>query len=292
VLVGGPIIVVRQRLVRRPAAPATAALLCGLWLQTLYVIYVGGDFMRGRFLDSILVVATLLAAELIDRVLQAAPAPRRLGPIVQSLTVMAVLLLCAWFSLYDSRPRVADYSLIQTNRGIADEWSWYAGPWDRHRFRESAVWPNPRSTEMAALGDAARRYSEHCGPITLIGGMIGVVSYHAGPLVSIVDSHGLTDAFIARCEAAPGSRVGHINYQIPVAYLAERQVLNMVPDFESRLHRLDCSMLKEARALPSDHPWLPEHRLRWQRMRTVICGDLFTADRWRLIWSFALPRRT
>jgi hypothetical protein len=67
VLIVQTVLSVRDLASKRAGAGIRLALVLAIWLQLAYVVVVGGDFMRGRFLSVRLVASAVLAGDLIAR---------------------------------------------------------------------------------------------------------------------------------------------------------------------------------------------------------------------------------
>jgi hypothetical protein len=393
----------RQWMEKRSGASAAFCLFLGLGLQVLYVITVGGDFMRGRFLVSTVVGTAVMGCWLLDRVLPACDLRRSASVVLagglalacyqegggvsvrhlpvavdvlvrqmdgmqallmasfvalptlffiamaylvfrtesvravlvfiallmaQSVYLLAliggaqppaavsimmatalgascfifalltagrrlarpmtatamVVLVAAVSALCDVRPRIAEID----SGGITDEYAWYSGRWNEGRFRPPPAYSHAPVQMCLTGGLMLQRYSETHGPITIAWFAMGILPYHAGAKVTVIDQLGLTDAFVARCPANANSRVGHIIHEIPDAYDQTRGILNVFPDWQIRITELDGRLVRDANRLSRQVQWEDEaaHRL-WQNVRLVISGDLWSRERLRAIPAYA-----
>ena len=200
-------------------------LTLGIALQFAYVVWVGGDFMRGRFLDSSYVCATVMGIWCFSQLW-----PKRTD-------WLSVLLLVGMFSQCFFDP-VEPTGRIVAERTIMREstfWIYNRWPWiHEHRF-EDHEFPL-----------ALKKYADTYGPITVKEQLIGAYAWVAGPKVSVVDVFGLTDATIARLPALPTSRIGHIRHPIPDSYFAQKGVLDTQPDWMDRVRNLDPTLRENA----------------------------------------------
>ncbi|MDM8008626.1 MAG: hypothetical protein QUV05_21010, partial [Phycisphaerae bacterium] len=345
VLIIQTVIAVRDLRARRPGGEVRLALVVAVWLHVGYVVMVGGDFMRGRFLSLRLVATAILTGDLVGRLSPARSwkgvfslaliaglawsigraarqyvvfrmiGPPGVYPIlaviflaiaavggiativflirrkplapgpVTSMWVLAAAGLC---TLFDFKPRTTAFGFD----GIADEYAWYAGTWRESRFARPAHYPEEAVNDRVRLGQAANRYADRYGPITIAWDTTGFLGYLAGPQVQIVDELGLTDPFIARLPAKPESRIGHLLHDIPKEYLRSRMVINELPDWRRRLDEGDPTLIADARALPPTTPW-SDSRLerRWADIQRVTAGRLFCGDRWKLIQRYTRGSR-
>jgi arabinofuranosyltransferase len=228
------------------------ALAAGLPLQVLYLIWVGGDFMAGRFLSPAFTLAAGVAlAAGTDLV-----ATRALTAGTVVLALYAVLLPHGPLRTFVSyRRQVID------DDGIADEKGHYhfrsslplrllrhADPFPSHRFVEEGLAfrarPDPVSVE--------------CN--------VGYFGYYAGPSKFVIDVCGLTDPLLARLPAHPDFRIGHFERSVPAGY-------------------------PEA-ALSGDAGRLRDPQLRepYRQLLEITRGEVFSRRRLRTVLSWTLRR--
>jgi arabinofuranosyltransferase len=217
-------------LAKRPEERAWAA---GILVYTTYVIGVGGDFMRGRMLLPIFVASTgfgtLAWAKYAD--------DRWSSPRV-------VLLICSVFgvALFAGEKVKAPPRTGIPPSGIVDERRFYPG------YHLNAYWVRGRLVNpYINLGfvEQLRRYAAECGPVTIHLGNPGTVGYLSGAQVSIIDTLGLTDSFIAKLPRANlihlHPRPGHPDKFIPLWYLASKRDIAVIQGWEDAVAREDCS---------------------------------------------------
>lgn len=218
---------------------------------------------------------------------------RLVGGAVLAPAAMATLwlIVAANVSLCDFYLRTGT---IHEGTGIADEYAWYAGRHRHNPFKEPFADRDSNIRLWEQMAEAVKAYADRHGQVTLAYGALGIVGYHGGPRVIIVDWFGLTDAYIARSPAPTASRAGHVEHEIPAGYLRERGVLNLQNDWMKRIQRLDPTLLADVTAAQASPTWSdPAERERWRKTQLVISGPLWSKERWRAIPEFALPvRRT
>ena len=211
----GALVVAALWQVLRSSAPgdrggrATLLLIGGAALQTLYVIWVGGDFMRGRFLTSAAVALALAGCLSLALRRPEWPAWRPLVGGVLALLCLTDLRASAesprrhW---YTGRPGA------KTLRWISNEWSFYAdrssllrAPFSRLPPIFSAVErddPQRQMTFCLKVGDPEERYPPNVKWL-------------------MRDWAFITDPFTARIpDYNPDSNVGHVIKSVPSEYLA------------------------------------------------------------------------
>jgi len=251
---------------------ALLALLSGAVLYVLFVVYGGGDFMRGRMLMTPLVVGVICGAVILDRSGVYLPMPAAAAGVA----VLAASFLFAMPTLTDT---------AVTDSGIVRERSYYQFLWLSNRRAESNV-----NQFGAQQGAALRRYAEVNGPITIRAVAVGLLGYYAGPGVTILDEVGLTDPFVARHDAIPGSRPGHVLRFVPRDYYRIRGDISQLQDWEARLAALDPTLRDDALAMAAETAWpdrvAAEH---YADVRRVVSGALFGGDRLRLLRHFTFP---
>ncbi len=204
-----------------------------------------------------------------------------------TVTSLFALLIAMTGSLCDvSRPRESSTGTID------DVYSFYHIPGWHNPFRFPIDALRGTMADWKRVGDAARRYAEAQGPITVAYDSLGITSYYSGPAVRVIDLYGLADPFIARSGTPPLRKIGHTHYEVPTGYLQSRAVLNLVPNWFHRLKSLDPTLIADARTLQKNAQWPDEkaHR-RWMETRLVISGDLFSIERLRTTYRYMFPER-
>ena len=178
----------------------------GIALYLLYVAWIGGDFMSGRFFSLPFVGALSLLAVL--RV-----SSRVAGVLGVATLTLGLAMPCSPLrstSGYGSHDRRG----ITNDHGVADERAFYY-PWtgllnaNLEMTRPFHPW--------AYVGESTHR----SGRAVVGRGNIGFLGYFAGPSVYIVDPGALADALLARLPLAPSTpwRIGHFERLIPDGYL-------------------------------------------------------------------------
>lgn len=246
---------------RKGAVLATAI---GTVLHGAWVTWIGGDFMRGRFF-----LPMFTASVAMGSVAGAAGWPRgRRGGLY------AMCAVCAGLVTTGSLVRwVGGTLLARTERNASDivnERKYYTGYSLRSYLREGRL-TNPYLD--LTLADDLRAYAGAFGPVTVHNRNPGTLAYLAGPRVSVIDTLGLTDRYIARLPRAyisnPDPRPGHPDKYIPVSYLASRGDVALLPDWRTRIRRMDGSLRNEVDALRGSRLfWSPDERLVFSNLPT------------------------
>ncbi len=154
---------------------------------------------------------------------------------------MLVRLVLAGASL--AHRKVPDPGRKISEDGIVSERRYYPG-YHLVSYLQHGALINP----YVDLGFAARleAYAKACGPITIHSRNPGTLGYLAVPQVSIIDTLGLTDAFIARLSrdhlVDRHPRPGHPDKRIPVRYLAGRRDVSIVPGWRAAVDARDCTL--------------------------------------------------
>jgi arabinofuranosyltransferase len=201
-----------------------AAIAGGAALYLLYILWIGGDFMNGRFLTAPFVLAVAILVH---------EASRLSGPLVLSGAAVVVIvgLLPAGAPLASGPEYGRDRDSLIDPYGIADERAYY--------FRKSGLWNGaatalPRDDKWLEATTA-----RECRFPLLIAGAIGFYGYEAGPTIHILDYNALADPVLARLpavdedhlyldwyhnlegrEPATQRRIGHFLRNIPSGYVS------------------------------------------------------------------------
>lgn len=173
------------------------ALAAGSAAYVAYVVWVGGDFMGGRFLTPVLFALALGVARL------------DVGPTFGVVTAVGALLIGA------PNPHAPLWSGVSYERapawqGVIDERGYY------HRGAGLLATRSPVSHGFAREGRQAQKE----GPHTEVRATIGYFGYYAGPEVHVVDRLALGEPLLARLPARydPTWRIGHFRRDVPAGY--------------------------------------------------------------------------
>lgn len=215
-------------------------------LYLLYMLYIGGDFMSGRFLTVPLIVsAIILVAELNFR------------------SHALYLIPCIAIVAYNFAAPMAPFRSIPSERwrfeqfyGVCDERGHYAKWSSLSSVSDSGSIKYPR----AEIGKEFRR---HPHSVWVTWG-VGYMGYYAGPEVILIDIQGITDPLLARLPVPDSAwqsfRPGHIVKSLPQGYPESRASgVNVIADM--RIHEY------------------------YNKIRLVTAGPLFSPERWRYIYD-------
>lgn len=177
------------------------SLAVGIGLYLGYVVWIGGDFMSGRFLSAPFCAAVLLLAQ--------ADYPALWQPQSWLLAVVITLVgllnptQAPWLSGADYNVNAID------SKGIADERGHY---YQRYGLLV-ANRANRLALQSTVVGTPEPADFIHCG--------IGVRGFQASPYTHLVDFCGLADALIARLPTVydPNWRIGHPIRTVPLGYM-------------------------------------------------------------------------
>jgi arabinofuranosyltransferase len=232
-------------IVWRRRAPATIWLaLFAVASQVFYVVVVmGGDFMRGRFFSwlPLAVAACVLVA----------PWLRSERP---SWLAAALVAVVGWWS-HD----IALSERFWFNSGIAENERRAHGPLIMSREPYELYFTAPGAKDAQAF--QASLPPE--GPRVALVGMNGQWAYFTDPRrVDLIDTIGLSDAFVARCPVKRGRRrPGHLVRAIPDEYIRIRRGETVGQWTDPALQEL------------------------YERVRDVTAGPLFTSRRLQsMLW--------
>lgn len=223
-----------------------ALLFAGAVLYLGYVVWIGGDYMGGRFLSAPALVAAVVVAAIGFPV----PSRRRMLAglavvglmIARSATAPITPVLVRFESVGDERLRFYHATGL-LGAAFSDQ------PWPNHFFRYKGEYVRSR------------------GPRVVVDAYVGLLGYYAGPDVYVVDLLGLPDPLLARLPGrfrggeAKAWLPGHVSRPLPAGYLAS---------LESGENRIaDASLASFYDALVR-----------------VTRGEIWDAERWLDIWRF------
>jgi arabinofuranosyltransferase len=180
----------------------------GIGLYLCYILYIGGDFMSGRYFSLPLIVAVILLSRVELKSLWAS-----------GVTLAAVLIvgLLPFIVTIERRPT---YGQNRENNLVF---------FDAHKIADERLVYKDRTGLLAALrGDSPKvvysqvRWEHTPGyprEVHIVGAM-GLNGYRDGPDIHVIDRNGLADPLIARMplEDTQNWRIGHFHHIIPAGY--------------------------------------------------------------------------
>ncbi len=182
----------------------------GLVLNLIYVVWVGGDFMRGRFLALPFLLALLLLTEtrLVERLIALRPSSGRAGGLV----------LAAYMLIFPHTPvntwlNFQDFSI---QHGVADERGYYFDVCSLYAWLYSQPGEVFPDFEWSHIG----RQIATNGIAYLENDFNGMLGFWAGVKPVIIDRFALTDPFLARIPVSDAKnwRIGHFKREVPEEY--------------------------------------------------------------------------
>ena len=225
----------------------TSVPLIGVALYLVYILRIGGDFMRGRYFTAPLLVVLLLFVSIEPE------RWRRYGVTTLRLVLGALSLLLAQqvgFHVY----RAMDMNHV-TPYGIYNDEAIY---WPASNLPANLLRDQMGRSRLVQQGREFRA----AGRSPVVWATLGFAGYYAGPRVHVVDPLALNDALLARIPAIydPEWKIGHAERYIPEGYL------ETVETGENRIA----------------DPGLAEY---YDKLSLVTRGDLWSRERWRAIYE-------
>tara|TARA_R110002072_G_scaffold65825_2_gene162543 strand:- start:2998 stop:4587 length:1590 start_codon:yes stop_codon:yes gene_type:complete len=191
-------------------AGALAALGLGAGLYALYIVWIGGDALVGRFWTTPLWIALFLIARGLPALRVAIESkPRLERRMAQGGVIGLVLALHALPWLFDRTLGPRERPALR--RELA-----------HLRLNQNYVWvPSPEAREAIARGHEVRARKD-ADPLSVVqAGNVGFVGMTAGRDVRIVDASGRCDVLLARF-APTHDHVGARHRTVPAGYVAWR----------------------------------------------------------------------
>ncbi len=184
------------------------ACVLGIFLYCLYVIWIGGDFMGGRFFTVPLLLATIVVIRYsgLDKVKKGIPA---------ACVFLFSSLLQPNIPVLTNASFGKDLSEFKDSHGIGDERMFY------FQVASLAHWESGKPMPCNGFAEQGRQYRKMNKPVTKEHGSVGYRGFFAGPIAHIIDYNALTDPLLARMPAVyrPDWRIGHFWRYTPEGYL-------------------------------------------------------------------------
>ena len=181
----------------------------GIALYVAYIVYIGGDFMTGRFLSAPFIAAV---AVIVSR--------DRIPTIKGTVISIAVVLTLALSSNNPPLLSGADYGLggVSSRDGIADERAAY--------YQNVGLLPAWRSDPIVEYPDhewarGAKMVRPNEGQYgVVVWANVGLTGFYSGPNLHVVDPIGLSDPLLARLPPyqVDDWAIGHMRRVIPEGY--------------------------------------------------------------------------
>jgi arabinofuranosyltransferase len=234
----------------------SAALSLGMALYLFYTLWIGGDFMSGRFLSALVLMAVILITQ------QDLAVPNKTYFIV-----LGVILLYGLFSPFSPVFSNADYGSTTATqapidqRGIADERAYYYPTWGLLRSQRNA----PELRCRLPVDNPSR--FEAGEPQVVVAPAVGVFGFCSGRNVYLIDPYGLGDPLMARLPPLfrPDWRIGHLWRYVPKGYEETlRQGKNQIKDEQLAAY--------------------------YDQLAQIVRGPIWTADRFKAIARMLLGR--
>jgi len=226
--------------------------LTGGMLYFVYIIWIGGDFMMGRFYSALflLSIVLLLKSDL-----------HKLLNLDDAFSFGLASLVVFVLGINNNYPPImiqADSRVSVLQNGIANEKLFY--------YFQSGWLNQVGHFTPPFFGGPEGLLARQAGKSPLFDTTIGAFGYYAGPEIYIIDSAALTDPLLARIPYSDFERPGHYIRTLPQGY-----VQSFVDGFNNEI---------ENQAL----------RMYYDKLAVITRGDLFTVERLKLIRDFNLGR--
>lgn len=241
------------RALGRRSDPIRRSLAAGILLYLAYLVWIGGDFMLGRFLSGPFVVAWMLSKPWLTQFTGC-----HAGRIFGAAVVALVLIFVPGQPITTS----FDYANKSLVSGIADERGFY--------FNAASIYPYFSRRDVPVFPDhqASRAGYVFAGsPMPVrVETHVGFFGYWSGTKKIIIDRLALTDPLLSKLPVITASqwRPGHFERSIPPGY---------IESIVTGVNRIEDS---EVAAL-------------YDSIRRVTTGPLWTRERWRTIFVLNVP---
>ncbi len=180
--------------------------LIGLTLYYGYVLWIGGDFMGGRYFTLPLLLSTVLIIQY-----------SRLDQIKYGIPASAIFIFSSLIQPHVPIFTGANYSYggFYTKDGITTERKYY------YQWSSLLNWRKGKPMPSFSWANQGRENREKNEKMTKLRGCIGFYGFFSGPLVHIVDFHGLADPLLSRLPALyhPKIAIGHFLRYVPEGYM-------------------------------------------------------------------------
>ncbi len=224
------------------------AIIVGMVLYLFYIIYIGGDFMSGRYFTAPL----LMAAALLSRI--EAISFKAWGLSLALIWAVGILPI---YAIPERSPSFGkdtkNLKVFIDSHGISDERRFYYG--------QMGFLPGLANGLPSGYKGEWVYQKQETIQVELVG-TLGVTGYRLGPNVHVIDRNALADPLMGRMPLQDTThwRIGHFRHVIPDGYL-------------------------ETLASGENQIKDPNIRLYYEKLSFVIKGDLWSWPRFVEIWN-------
>lgn len=253
----------RESLTELPFELRAALLLCGVVLTTLYIVWIGGDFMAGRHWAAPFFLSVATLATWLGRT-----EPERQEKLLVNCFIATVVLHFGVQSVFEQRNTIRQRDQDRTamvrhgglrvqryNCGFYEALFGSIGPVSKHAWSQEGI---------QARADAKTYLTEHPdSKFVMVDGAAGKLGFFAGAKVTVIDPLGITDPLLARLPDYDGEIrvIGHLRRRVPAGY-------------------------EEARRTGDLSGMEPHLRNYYEPLRLVASGPLFDSERLSTILAF------
>ncbi len=203
------------------------AVAIGIGLYLCYILYIGGDFMSGRYFS-----LPLLAAVILLSTLDLKSLPLFGGSLI---LVLAIGLL-PFITTMERRPTYGENRennlVFLDSHKIADERLIY-------EERTGLLAAIKRNSPRIVYSQDAWQYSATYPRKVNVYGPVGINGLRDGPNIHVIDKNGLADPLMARLplEDTQNWRIGHFHHILPDGYVETLSSgMNMIRDADIALY--------------------------------------------------------
>jgi arabinofuranosyltransferase len=200
---------------RRPMTRNRIFLAFVILMFSAYVIWVGGDFMHGRFWLPVLMMLYAGFSGLGEPFFASFVKRRNIRPLPQKIFSLLLVLLVVL--------------VIMPMRSVSTGQKWFEGIMNEREWflefdgRDLSDWNFEPRNIMVKQAAILKTISQKLNmPLSAAHSMIGYLGYFAGPRVTIIDRLGLTDAVGSRVRLYRRGYPGHEKW-VPFPYLVWRR---------------------------------------------------------------------
>ena len=226
--------------------------MLGILAYMAYLFKIGGDFMSGRFLAAPFFCAVVVLV-------------RSYGFSMKTgITAWGIIILLGFISPYNPWKSNARYeNLLIDKRGICDERGFYYQLLGLLRVFPQQSYAEYPWHPFHLYINQGKQYRRQSVPV-IMHNSLGLLGYHAGPRVHVIDQYALCDPLLARLPAIAGyQRIGHFKRKIPGGYMESlRTKENRLTDNQLAIYYKKLTNITQGKIF------------RWARLKDIIKMNL------------------
>lgn len=216
----------------------------GIVMYLAYIIWIGGDFMSGRYFSAPFILSVLLLMQFL----------KTTNLRAKTVVLIVIVFLGSIARTPSFSPPLTRDDALENLTGVSDEQAYYYSGTGLLRWGTNSKLPRSHWIDEG-------RQLQQSGEKVFVGGGIGFLGFNAGPDVHVIDHFALSDPLLSHLPVANPEKflIGHFRRTIPKGY---------IETLESGNNQIE-------------DPYIAEF---YNKIKLITQGTIWNVQRWETIW--------